>query len=366
MDRAEELRQKIKIAEKEYLVLNAYQAAVKVVNNGGYGAIGNVGFRYFDPSMSEGITVTGQYVIKKVGIELNKYLNRVFKTIDVDYVIGSDTDSVMISLEAFVDKIDPTGKANKSKVVDAVNNFCETNIEVFLEKQFADLAVRLNAKENTLDMKREAICDWGLFKAKKNYIMRVWDMEHIRYSEPKLKIAGIETQRSDKPGVCRDAMRDLLDDFFDGTEKTLQAKVNTFYESFKEQPFHKIAFPKGVNGIKKYLLPDGKIDDDKTVPINSRAAIVYNNLLEKHPELASSYERVKERDKIKYLYLRLPNPASSHVVGFKDSLPKEFGLDQYVDMETMFEKTFLSPVQSLCDLVGWQAVKVENLTDLFE
>lgn len=205
---------------------------MKVVNNGGYGAIGNVGFRYFRPAISEAITVTGQYIIRHTADRLNWFLNKTLKTEGVDYVIGSDTDSIMLTLDGFVKLIDPKGTADKQKLVDAVNSFCENKIEKFLEQEFEALAKRLNARVQTLDMKREAICDFMLYRAKKNYVMRVWDMEHVRYAEPQLKIAGIETRRADKPKIVRKKMEELLTIFFDGTEEQLQAEVKKFKKEF--------------------------------------------------------------------------------------------------------------------------------------
>ncbi|ASD50396.1 DNA polymerase [Acidovorax phage ACP17] len=346
---------------------DAFQKAVKVVNNGGYGAIGNIAFRYFRPAISEAITVTGQYIIRHVADELNAHLNKTFKTKGVDYIIGSDTDSVMVTLEKFVNIIDPHRKADIQKVVDAVDKFCSENIEVFLEKLFEKLAARINARTNTLDMKREAICDFGLFRAKKNYVMRVYDMEHVRYAKPKLKIAGLETQRTTTPTVVREKLKEMIPLIFDSTEKEVQAVTSAFKAEFMALPLAKIAFPKGVSEVDKWTAKDGSVlIGQGTVPINSRAAIVFNALLEKHPDLWSTYERIKPKSKIKYTYLKEPNPAMSHVVGFTDDLPSEFGLDKYIDKEMQFDKAFLSPLQSLVSLVGWNAIEVPSLDDLFE
>lgn len=346
---------------------DAFQKAVKVVNNGGYGALGNPNFRYFRPAISDAITVTGQYVIRFIAERLNWYMNDVLKTTDVEYVIGSDTDSVMLTLAGFVDKIDPEGKVPTSKMVDAVNQFCEKGIEKFLEDEYAKLAESLNAIENTLDMKREAICDVGLFRAKKNYAMRVWDMEHVRYAEPQMKIAGLESQRTDKPIPCREMMRDLIPVFFDGTEAELQKKVSDFKELFLKMPIDKIAFPKGVSDVVKWTGPDGNVDPmQKSVPIHSRAAVVYNYLLKNRPELSGIHPVIKNKSKIKFVYLKPQNPIGSHVVGFLSELPEEFGLRKYIDLESQFEKSFLNPIQSLATLVGWSAEKRAKLDDLFE
>ena len=144
--RIAELKSAIPEQIKKVETLDAFQKAVKVVANGGYGAIGNVGFRYFRPAISEAITVTGQYIIRHTADRLNWFLNKTLKTEGVDYVIGSDTDSIMLTLDGFVKLIDPKGTADKQKLVDAVNSFCENKIEKFLEQEFEALAKRLNAR----------------------------------------------------------------------------------------------------------------------------------------------------------------------------------------------------------------------------
>lgn len=408
-DRIRDLRTQIATLKQNVDMLDAFQAAVKVVANGGYGAVGNPNFRYFEPAISEAITTTGQYIIRFISNRLNDHLNEMFETDGFDYVIGSDTDSVMITVEAFVKAIDPTGKIEKKtpqKIVDAINKFCEEDIEVFLAEEYAKMAELLNAFENTLDMKREAICDYGLFRAKKNYVLRVYDMEHVRYAHPKLKIAGLETQRSDKPRICRDAMRDIIEEFFDGSEAALQAKVAAFREKFWSSPLKNIAFPKGVGNMEDYgtanagtllyedidedenglhLLDDpfaeqDRLDADedeffmvpsaqgfaKGTPFHVKASITYNRERAKHPQLHAVFEEIKPKNKIKYVYLRMPNPAHNQAIAFVDDLPKEFGLHSYLDLDTQFEKSFLSPVRSLTKLVGWSPEFINTFADLYE
>lgn len=348
---------------------DAFQKAVKVVNNGGYGAIGNVGFRYFRPAISEAITVTGQYIIRHTADRLNWFLNKTLKTEGVDYVIGSDTDSIMLTLDGFVKLIDPKGTAEKQKLVDAVNAFCEKKIEKFLEEEFEELAKRLNARVQTLDMKREAICDFMLYRAKKNYVMRVWDMEHVRYAEPQLKIAGIETRRADKPKIVRKKLEELLTIFFDGTEDQLQTEVKQFRKEFMAMDVEQIAFPKGVSEVSKWTGKDGAVilpAGAKAVPIHCRASVVYNRMLSKFPEIHGVYAPIKNKSKIKYVYLKVPNHTLDYTIAWESELPKEFDLHRYIDWDTMFEKTFAGPMQSLAVLLDWNIVKTEKLDDLFE
>ena len=334
-----------------------------------YGAIGNVGFRYFRPAISEAITVTGQYIIRHTADRLNWFLNKTLKTEGVDYVIGSDTDSIMLTLDGFVKLIDPKGTAEKQKLVDAVNAFCEKKIEKFLEEEFEELAKRLNARVQTLDMKREAICDFMLYRAKKNYVMRVWDMEHVRYAEPQLKIAGIETRRADKPKIARKKMEELLTIFFDGTEDQLQTEVKQFRKEFMAMDVEQIAFPKGVSEVSKWTGKDGAVilpAGAKAVPIHCRASVVYNRMLSKFPEIHGVYAPIKNKSKIKYVYLKVPNHTLDYTIAWESELPKEFDLHRYIDWDTMFEKTFAGPMQSLAVLLDWNIVKTEKLDDLFE
>lgn len=298
---------------------------------------------------------------------LNTFLNESLKTNGVDYIIGSDTDSIMVTMKPFVDMIDPEGKAKTSKVVDAVNAFCEAKIEKFLVDEYEKLAKRLNAKTNTLDMKREAISDVGIIRAKKNYAFRVWDMEHVRYAEPKLKIAGLETQRSDKPRICRDALKEMISVIFDGTEEEIQKKVEKFRGEFMTADLTKISFPKGVSVVAAWTNPDGSLKSGKgTIPFNSKASVAYNMLLKATPELHGVKEYIKDGTKIKYVYLKEPNPTIGNIIAFIDDLPKEFGLEKYIDKQVQFEKAFLDPLESLLKLVGWNSEKKASFEDLFE
>jgi len=46
------------------------------------------------------------------------------------------------------------------------------------------------------------------------------------------------------------------------------------------------------------------------------------------------------------------------------SSPHELGLDKYIDYELQFEKSFLDPLKSILDAIGWNVEKTVNL-DLF-
>jgi len=69
---------------------------------------------------------------------------------------------------------------------------------------------------------------------------------------------------------------------------------------------------------------------------------------------------------MKFCYLKQPNPLHDIVIGAPDTLPKEFGLDEYLDYNLQFEKTFLGPITSVLDAIGWKLEKEHTLESFFE
>ena len=74
---------------------------------------------------------------------------------------------------------------------------------------------------------------------------------------------------------------------------------------------------------------------------------------------------IKNGDKIKFTYLKEPNPAKEKVIAFVNALPDEFDLDSYIDRDMQFEKAYLEPIKSVLNVVGWQHEKQESLESFF-
>ena len=145
-------------------------------------------------------------------------------------------------------------------------------------------------------------------------------------------------------------------------EKDLQELIENFREEFKKLPFEEVSKPSGVNGIMDYS--DKVTLYKKGTPIHVKGSIIYNHLLDKN-DLGNLFMRVEEGEKIRFCYLKLPNPAQSTVISCPGVLPRQFGLDKYIDYDTQFEKTFLDPVSKIAELMGWQAVYRPTLAGLW-
>lgn len=270
-------------------------------------------------------------------------------------------NSAYIRFDTLVEKVVPAG-TETNKVVDFLDKFIKTYIEPFITEEFQRLADYLNMLENRLSMKREAIADKAIWRGKKNYILQVWDNEGVRYSKPKLKMMGIETARSSTPKIVKDALTEGYDIMLNGTEQGLISMVTEFKRKFMSAPLDEIAFPRGVSDMDKWY-------DRTTVwkvgtPIHVKAAMVYNIWLKKF-NMTNDHALIHNGDKIKFVYLKEPNPTMCNVIGFVDDLHSEFQLDSYVDRDLQYEKTFLGPLKSFSNLVGFDTERRARLDSFF-
>ena len=95
-----------------------------------------------------------------------------------------------------------------------------------------------------------------------------------------------------------------------------------------------------------------------------RGSILYNKAL-KENKLENRYQLIRGGDKIKIVYLSIPNPIKENVISFPNVLPKELNVDKYIDYNTQFEKVFLGPIESILEAIGWRSKKVASLESFF-
>jgi len=352
-------KQEVYRIERDIAHFENQQTAIKILLNSLYGAMGNKYFRYFTMEIAEGITITGQYIIKWAEKHVNAFLNKTLKT-NKDYVIAIDTDSVYACLADLVNSVMPD--ADTTKKVDFLDKVCSHLETEVLDVAFKQLKENCNAYKQRITMKREGIANRGIWTAKKRYILNVWDNEGVRYAKPKLKIMGIEAIKSSTPAPCRKAFKELFNILIDGTEAETQKFIADFRNKFIALPAEDKAFPRGVSSVRDYM--DSKTIYKKSTPINSRAAILYNYML-KEKNLVNKYESIKDGEKIKYIHLNPRNPLREDVIGFYTVLPPEFGLHQYIDNDAQFDKAFLEPAKAILDAIGWKAEESASLEDFF-
>lgn len=355
-------KKKTKELEKEIARCNNIQMARKIQLNSAYGAIGNQYFRYFKLANAEAITLSGQVAIRWIEGKMNSYINKLLKTTDVDYVIASDTDSIYLNMGPLVDIIYKGKERNVENIVNFLDKICKVELEKYIESCYQELADYVNAYDQKMQMKRENIADRGIWIAKKRYILNVWDSEGVRYEEPKLKMMGIEAVKSSTPAPCRQMIKDALKLIMNKTEDDVIQFIEKCRGEFYKLPPEQIAFPRTASDVKKY-----KSSSDiyaKGTPIHVRGALLFNHYI-KEKKLTNKYSLINNGEKIKFIYLKKPNIIRENVISFIQDFPKELGLDKYIDRELQFEKSFLEPLKSILDSIGWNVTKINTLESFF-
>jgi DNA polymerase elongation subunit (family B) len=345
--------------ENQIAQYNNAQMAKKIQLNSLFGAVANKHFRWHNSDLAEAITLSGQISVRFVTNRINKFLNEKFGTKDKDYIIAIDTDSCYIDMSGFT--TDPS--LTKLQSIELLDQTCKTVIQPVINQAIDQFSAYLNAFEKTLDMKREAIADRGIWTGKKHYVLNVWNNEGVQYAEPKLKIMGLEAVRSSTPQMCRDAIKKSLSIIMNGTQDDLIEYLEEFRQLYFSSDFDIISKPSGINGLAIYA--DPVTIYKKSTPIHVKGALIYNNLLTR-TGLDKKHSPIFDKEKVKWCYLKLPNPVFSPVISFPKMMPRELNLNKYIDYQTMYEKVFLGAILSITNAIDWSVEHKDTLESFFE
>jgi DNA polymerase elongation subunit (family B) len=348
--------------KKEIARCNNIQMAKKISLNSAYGAIGNQYFRYFKLANAEAITLSGQVSIRWIENKMNQYLNKLLQTEGEDYVIASDTDSIYLNLGPLVTKFLSSKSDDKAAVVALLDKICQEKLEPFIEGSYQELADYVSAYDQKMSMKRENIADRGIWTAKKRYILNVWNSEGVQYSEPKLKVMGIEAVKSSTPAPCRQMLKDSFKIMMSGSEDDMIDYIDNCRKKFKQLSPEEISFPRSVSDVTKYKSSSEIYS--KGTPIHCRGALLYNHYVKK-AKLTNKYSLIQNGEKIKFCYLKKPNIIHENIISFIQDFPKELGISKYVDYDLQFDKAFLEPLKIILDAIGWNVEKTVNLEMFF-
>ena len=293
---------------------------------------------------------------------MNRKLNKILNTEDIDYVIASDTDSIYLNMGPFVDAIFKGRETNAEGIVNFLDKVCEVEFEKYISNSYEALAKYVNAYDQKMFMKRENIADRGIWTAKKRYILNVWDSEGVRYADPKLKIMGLEAVKSSTPAPCRQMIKDGLKVIMSGTEDEMIDYIDNCRTKFKSLPPEEISFPRSVSDVVKYK--GSNTIYAKGTPMHVRGALLFNHYV-KQRKLDKKYAYIQNGEKIKFCYLKDPNPIRENVISFIQDFPKELDLARFIDYDTQFDKAFLEPVKAILNAIGWSNERKVTLESFF-
>lgn len=300
------------------------------------------------------ITPLGKKKITVYDLEVDKYHNFFANRILVH-------NSNYVKLEHIVEQAKKKG-LKEDDIIDFMDKFCQKVLAPEIEKAYDQLKENMNAFEQKMFMKREALASDVVWTGKKRYAMLVWDFEGVRYHSPQLKVTGIEAVRSSTPKACREKIEEALYIVLGGKQEELWEFIKQFRQEFPSLPFRDITFNVSINNLEVYHDPSSIYR--KGTPIYTRGALLYNHYIEKY-DIADKYQRLQNGDKAHYIYLRVPNPIQENIITVADNIPEEFGLTNFIDYDMQFEKSFLSPLKTIVDAAGWTLEKTNTLDSFF-
>jgi len=345
--------------EKKAIIQDVLQQGLKILMNAGYGATGNVWFKeYFDLRISEAITLSGQLINKWNKKHTDQYLNKLFGTSGLDYVVAGDTDSNYIVLERLVEKELP-GVTDIHKITDHIDEWVKSTYAPLVNTWCEDLCETVNGYEQRMFWEREVIASDAIWRAKKMYCMAVIDSEGVRYDEPKIKFKGLEARKSSTPEWCREKLKECYEIVLLGTESDVQKYIASVREEYMKLPVEDIAKASSVSDLEKWMEGDSY---RKGTHFAAKASINYNKLIEAKPEL--ELEPIESGDKVLLVNLKPNNPIGEANLAFPDYLDPELDMHRWVDYSESFTKGFIDPIQTILEVVGWNWKRRVNLMAL--
>ena len=343
--------------------LKLNRKVTKITLNSAYGSMSNPYFLFYNDDVAESVTMSGQTFIRFMADNTNIYLNRVLGTTDGDYIVASDTDSIIVDCSRLIQDMVTRGivkSTDRDRITEILDQFAKGKMQPLLHEWTHDLEHKTNASMHAIDMAREVIADKALWVASKNYVMRVIDLSGVRYAEPHYKIMGLEIVRSSTPTACRTALKDAMKLVLDDDSDKLINFIENFRNVHMSTDIDKLAKTTKVSRLEYYAL------NTQRVPQQVRASLLYNEII-KDKGLTDMYSSITEGSKVKLVRLKMPNPCGSSVMAFPDGiLPDELGLKPYIDYDTMFEDTFLKPLRRMTVPANVETEHRATLASLWE
>jgi DNA polymerase elongation subunit (family B) len=341
---------------------NRLQHAYKIKLNDIYGCYAINGWRYTDghKMISSAITLTGQRLLQESIKNMNRHINKLLGTADIDHIITSDTDSLFIQVKDILKLkgIDLTNREACIKATLEIASELQVVANTFIG-EFAKKSFNIPGdREHYFELKQEVVIERSYHSGKRRYAMLIVNKEGVDTEE--MIMMGLDLMKSNMPPLYKKFGQNLLKEIMSGKPKAeVDRAIVEFKSSLDKMDWNDLAKPTGVKQINSYIAKrpaPGEIFSEFKLkaPVNTKAAVYYNDLL-KFKRLDKKYSLFTEGDKMKYVSLK-PNPFNIDVLGFRGVDDPEFiveFIDKYVDREDAFNSVLLNKLTGVYEDIKW-------------
>jgi DNA polymerase elongation subunit (family B) len=354
---------------------NRRQHAYKIKLNDVYGCYAINGWRYTDGHkfVSKAITLTGQRLTQESIKYVNRWMNEQMETEGIDYIVTSDTDSLFIQVKDLIRKRYPDVNLNNRE--EAVKYVLEiaTEIQKVANENLNTLVVELfnlHDRPHYFELKQEVVLERGYFAGKRRYAQFIVNKEGVPVEE--LDIKGLDLMKSNFAPYFRKFAKGLIQDIMFGKPKPeIDKQIIAFRESINTVDWRLLLKPTGLKNIGEYIASKpqpGEIFSklELKCPINTKAAIYYNDLL-RFKKLDKKHNTFQIGDKMFIAYLK-DNPYRIDVIGFNgyDDPPfiTEF-IEKYLDKVQLFDSMLKNKLETLYEDLKWGKPIFNNTINKF-
>ena len=344
---------------------NTAQLVSKVLINALYGGLANKYFKLFNIEIARSITSQTRFYILLLNQRVNEYLQKIYPQPE-SYIVYNDTDSVYVSLEPIIEKLKDKLPTEKQELTNWIDDFIKKKIDPVVEETNKEFARIYNAFDaDVIKAEREVISDISVFANKKQYYMRVIDNEGVRYQNDKLdlKFTGIELAKSTIPEFFKTKLKESVNIILDSDIDEIKNWIQSVRDEVLDLPLDQISKTTGIGSLNYNLdVPEFKEGRKVAIPINSRAALASNRIIESNEEFKHRFNKIQVGDKVKVLQLKEPNPVKQPVIAFNDPQFAEY-FRKYVDYDTVFEKNFIAPLEIMIQSIDNWGQKLRTNTE---
>jgi DNA polymerase elongation subunit (family B) len=349
------------------------QHAYKIKLNDVYGSYAINSWRYTDGHkfISAAITLTGQRATQESIKFVNDWLNKQLET-NKDYVITSDTDSLFIQVKQLIKHRYPDiDFKDRDRVIEIVLQIAK-EIQIEANKNL-DVLVKELFNINTnhfFELKQEVVLERGYFSGKRRYAQFIVNKEGVTKEE--LDIKGMDLMKSNMPVLYRKFGEEIIKDvLFGKTKEDIDEKITSFKKRMDVINWFEVAKPVSLKQLDEYIKTKplaGEIFSrlEKKCPVNTKAAVYYNDLL-RFKKLDIKHSTITIGEKIKWVYLK-ENPYRIDCIAFLTyDLPEEIKtfIDTYIDREQLFNTVLKNKFDSFYQDLGWGNLNLNNHVNKF-